>query len=299
MKNRILIAVFTVLSMAGCADGRGLDDPDAATGGVSILISAVDKDGRKIDERIRNADIESYDVSTNILHLKKSAGYVKDIETGSFRVCVGNEEIYAGTFPPMYLSTFPAGAYIRSMPAFYPDYMLAIEYLNAPAEDPRADPRIVNALKSHGQYRGGLVCEIISVRFLDNDRVAFQFELTNGAPFNYNHLDPDKTGLGLFHYFTNGLMLQGETAPHNFYCNIQAVSPESWNTWDKSWLSVIKKGETKKYTFIYDAFGPLPSGGYRAWFSFPGLSHVEQKDLNQSDGLIWIGNTSASMIVDK
>jgi hypothetical protein len=82
-------------------------------------------------------------------------------------------------------------------------------------------------------------------------------------------------GFGLFHYFTNGLTFHNEQAPYEYIYKITVIHPDSG---DISWLSVIKKGETKTYTVNYDDYDIMPSGKYHVFFTFPGLS-VKRQDL--------------------
>jgi hypothetical protein len=106
-------------------------------------------------------------------------------------------------------------------------------------------------------------------------------------------------GFDLFHYFHNGLIFRSEHAPYEYAHKLTIPYLEPWDSWDISWLSIIKPGETKTYTINYDAYDVMPSGKYRAYFSFSGLPHVEQKDLKQSNGKIWLGGVSVSMDIVK
>ena len=56
-------------------------------------------------------------------------------------------------------------------------------------------------------------------------------------------------------------------------------------------MSVIRSGESKRFTIKYDFLDPIPSGKFQALFCFPGLGtyQVDFKDLIQKEGRIWLG----------
>jgi hypothetical protein len=296
MKTRnLLLLLFLV---AGCSQFETDSDINPKTDGLWIEIRGASMDNKTIyDEMITTSDIDYYDFSSHLIYLKKNKSFIKNIVTGSFCVYAGNEEIYKGSFQPGYSSAMATGVYIYTPRASYPDYVLDINWSGYPqgAVDPRTDPRIVKALKANNQYHEGLSCEIQSVRFLTNDRVELKFTLTNkDASFNYYYFDPDKMGFSLFHYFTNGPVFLNEENPEHYYHKGTVIHPDPWNLWKKEWLSLIKKGETKNFTIIYE-FNLMPSGKYRVFFNFPGLSFVEQNDLVQNDGRIWMGEIGTSV----
>jgi hypothetical protein len=177
--------------------------------------------------------------------------------------------------------------------------MYILQHADDPApDDPRDNPKLINALKTNNQYREGLSCKIQSVRFLTSGSVELKFGLTNNDDVNYYFLDPDKMGLSLFHYFTNGPTFLNIENPNHYYHNMKVTTPEPWDSWKKEWLSLIKGHETKDFTFTYP-FASMPDGKYRVFFSFPGLNHANLKDLNLTDGKIWLGASQSSITVNK
>jgi hypothetical protein len=301
MKTRILL-IFAVLLITACSKSDEFVPGD----GFWIGVTALDKNGGSYDKVIDISDIEAYDFSSHLIYLKQNNPSISDIESGAFRVYVKDVKIYTGKFQPNSLSTLPEGVYIN-LPRFYPDYILELKWsavtenVNDPMDDPRTDPRIIEALKARNQYREGLNCKILSIQFQENNKVEFSFNLTNNDTIDYYFLDPDKMKIGLFHYFTNGLVLMNlnDLKFYNPQITITMPDDKSEYLWEKPLLSVIKKGETKTYTVNYDAYDAMPSGKYRAYFTFPGLAHVEQKDLQQSGGKIWLGSVSVDMDIVK
>ncbi|MEF8812071.1 MAG: hypothetical protein V5A47_14180, partial [Bacteroidales bacterium] len=114
----------------------------------------------------------------------------------------------------------------------------------------------------------------------------------NEDSFSYYYLDPGKMGTGLFHYFTNGLYISDEATHESYAHKMKVESPESYKTWKKEWLSLIKSGETKTSTITYNRFEVVPTGMYTARFTFPGLHWVDKEELKQDQGRIWLGKIS-------
>jgi len=250
---------------------------------------------------VPTSNVDYYDFSTHTVYLKKEQAFFKDSDTGLFTVNVGDTKIYTGTIRPSYLNSFPTGAYID--PMFMIDknqYALPISFrsvINPENDDPRSDPRIVEALKSEGKYHAGLRVEIQAIQFLPDNKVSFDFQLSNQDTFDYLYLDINKMGIGLFHYFTNGLTFFSEKNARFYTPQLSVVEPNPWNSWKKEWLSVIRSGESKPFTITYNQFDSMPAGSYQVFFYFPGLSfyQVEQKNLVQSDGRIWMGQIVTSL----
>ena len=246
-------------------------------------------------------DFEYYDYSTHIIYLKNHKSFAKDIEgIGSFTVYAGGVQIYSGQTFSGFSSCLPPSPVIHTQPSFYEDYAVPIGLINIidslgnSIPDPRKDVRIIDALKKHKQFHSGLGCKINSVDYSSPNNVTVELQLINNDSFNYYYLDPDKMGVNLFHYFTNGLFISGFTNNKAFTHKIDVDQPEPWNTWKTEWLSLIKSNETKIITIRYDSFEHVIHGEYKATFTFPGLSHVNKKDLQQNNGRIWLGKINAT-----
>lgn len=249
---------------------------------------------------LNHHDIDYYDYSTHLIYLKDNKSFEKDFEEiGAFSVYADGIEIYSGQTFPGYSSYLPSGAVIHTHPYFYGDFVLAIGFTNRfdasgnPKPDPRADNRIIEALKKHDQFHAGLSCEIKSVHYSSPQQVVVELKLKNNDSFNYYYLDPDKMGIQLFHYFNNGLSLR-DFAHEKFFTHKMGVTqPEPWDAWKIEWLSIIKSHETKNITLTYTNFENLPPGTYKATFEFPGLGYqVSKNEHQQKDGRIWLGGLS-------
>ena len=286
MKKINIFLLIATLFFAGCNDDDGFDS-DIKSGGVWMKMG----DGMIVG----TSDIDFYIASTNTFFLKHDLPYLKKIDYGgSFSVFVDKTEIYNCAIYQIYSSSFPEGAYLANMP-FYQAYIMPIGFSSIVSDkknvipDLRNDPRIINALKKYGQFREGLKFEMQSIK-KSNGNVILTGELYNPDTSDYYYFDPDKMGMGLFHYFTNGLLLYDM----NFtsYTNQETViEPVPWDSWDKNWMSLIKRGERKKISLSYNNFEEVPPGNYHANFSFPGLSYTtEKKEIQQAGGRIWLGN---------
>jgi len=246
---------------------------------------------------INHNDFEYYDYSTHLIYMKNHKSFANDIEEiGGFTVYADGAEIYSGQTLPWFSSLLPFGPVIRSQPSFYGDYIIPIGFiqifdsLGNVTPDPREDVRIIEALQKYDQYHSGLSCEINSVQYSSPNNVVIELQLNNNDSFDYYYLDPDKMGVNLFHYFTNGLFLRDFANKKVFTHKIEIIHPETWDTWKTEWLSLIKSNESKIITITYDSFENVLSGQYKATFEFPGLSHqVGKDDIQQNNGKIWLG----------
>jgi len=248
-------------------------------------------------------DIDYYDLSTHFIYLKGANSFHTDkLVRDSFQIYANGEKIYSGVFHSGYMSSMPMGPAIYTPGSFYGNYVIPITFIDRfdqtgkimPPTDPREDPRIIDALKSHNQLHVGLQCEIRSVQFSPPNQIKMELELINNDSFNYYYLDPEKMGLGLFHYFTNGLSFWSPTLQKSFENHVQHIQPEPWDSWQMNWLSVIGSHEKKSISINYTNFDPILTGQYKLYFRFPGLAHVEKADLTQQNGRIWLGELDLS-----
>ncbi|GAB2785810.1 hypothetical protein GCM10027275_32750 [Rhabdobacter roseus] len=257
---------------------------------------------------ITTSDVEFYDFSSHLVYLKNDRTVLKEADQGQFAVYARGREIYAGTILSGYSSYLPKGPVIYTKPTFYNEYLLSIDFINPNdfigpnvpgTSDPRSDPRIMDALRQAGQYRQGLACEVVSVQVAGSGKVTLELRLTNRDEEDLYHLDPDKMGTALFHYFTNGLSFRG-THQKPYTHHLAVEKPEPWNGWKREWLSVLKSKESRLITLTYDAFDAVPAGKYNADFTFPGLTYqVAKKDVWQGkSSRIWLGKTRAQKDVE-
>jgi hypothetical protein len=252
---------------------------------------------------INHMEIEGYDTSTHLVYLKEPNPFFedRDLESGyeSFTVFASKKSIYSGSLWPAWSSSIAPGTYI-DWPTFYPAYVIPIKYrahIYSTRPDTFPDPRkaepVIEALQKYGQLHSGLSLQIEDLEVGTTGKVSFTFKITNNDSYDLLILSPDKMGKGLFHYFTNGLNLYHQESGYLTHQD-EVLQPEPWNSWSNDWLYLLEHNSSVSYTIEYTSFDEVPPGTYNASFRFPGLSHVEQEDLETSRGRIWLGEISCS-----
>jgi len=257
---------------------------------------------------LNHHDIDRYDFGAHIIYLKSKRTLSGILEhAGTLKVYAGGEEIYTLTRQPGYSSMAPEGPFIWTDPTFFEDHLISIQQIfpfqifTGELDDAREDPRIVEVLKKYGQYREGLLCEISSIQ-INSPEVMLTLELSTRDNDNYYYLDPDKMGLGLYHYFTNGLYLRNRETNDTYTHHTLHVQPDPWDSWDLEWMSLLEGHGSVEITLTYTSFEAVPPGNYWASFGFPGLQNqVEHNELVQQDGYIWLGGLSLfkEMVVEQ
>jgi len=247
---------------------------------------------------LNHHQIDYYDYSAHLVYLKDEISFTEDIVgSGVNAVYAGGDIIYRLANMNAYDSYMPAGPLIWNQ-SFYNDYVMQIDLLRMldadNQDDPREDPRIMEALLKYDQFHEGLACEITGVSSSETGHALLELELKNEDSFDYLYLDPDKMSMAVFHYFTNGLFLRN-SSDNYFTHEIEIRHPDPWDSWDPAWLSVIESGETVNLTLEYLEFEEFPPGNYTAYFRFPGLSgQVDKGELIQAGGRIWLGDLDVS-----
>jgi len=279
----------------GNFDTTGLFFIGDETDGLNIQISN--------DININHNEIELYDFSTHIIYLKHD---FRIIWRDTFSIRANFEEIYKGVTHPSYLNFLDFGPIIYVQPRLYCDDMICIDFCGLYdtagnlTPDPRNDPRIIDALIKNDQYHIGLkgIIDTIVVinRIGDKSQVELSFTIVNDDNLNYYILDPYKMGIGLFHYFTNGLFLIYNVDNRHFSYSYKGEheTPTPWNLQSKNWLSVLEKGKSITFSLLLDEFDNVPQGQYKASFMFPGFHYVHKEDREQEHGRIWLGELMLS-----
>lgn len=236
-------------------------------------------------------DIELYDTSTHIFYFKKDQEYLEKMYENTFTFLNKGELIYQGSFLPGYSSSIPNGPFIWS-PPMYGTYALKIDNWSHPDKpDVRKDPILINILNQNNLLHSGLQISASSID-IQSSQLTFKFTITNQDQTDLMIIDPNKTGLNLFHYFTNGLYIYDLSHNEVFSSNIQHQTPDPWNSWKKEWLSELKSGDSREFTINYAIESPLSSGEYETTFEFPGLGvggQVSKDQLYQGNSRIWLG----------
>jgi hypothetical protein len=263
---------------------------------IILILTSCSKNDKEIFLKIGNdleyeySDIDLYDSSTHVLYFKTIHDELKSMENNSFVFLNDGDEVFSGAFCPGYSSFRPYGPFIYTAPFLYGSYALRIENGSRDKPDVRNDPGMIASLKKRDLLHSGLSVGINSVE-KNGTQLSFKFTVTNNDQSDLLILDPEKTGLNLFHYFSNGLSLFDVAGNEIFSGNIQPQSPDPWDSWSTDWLSRLKSGESKEFMISYSFQNPLNPGEYRASFAFPGLEYQVTKDqLYQDNSRIWLGD---------
>jgi hypothetical protein len=241
-------------------------------------------------QQYKFSDIELYDSSTHIFYFKNEQYEFKDFLANTFAVMDDGKLIYQGSFVPGYSSSIPNGPFIMS-PPLYGNYALRIENGNPDKlHDIRNDSRMIDILKQHALLHPGLTISSSSIE-ITGTQLTFKFTVKNNDQSDLMIIDLDKTGPNLFHYFSNGLIINDLAHNEVFKSNIQQQAPDPWNSWKIDWLSELKSGDSKEYTINYVITSPIIPGEYEITFAFPGLAYQVTKDqLYQGNSRIWLGD---------
>jgi len=191
-------------------------------------------------------------------------------------------------------SILPSQVVISTPILFYPNYSLRFEYLFSDDTHKINNTRLINAFKDYGLLHSGLSVLIDSI-LLTGTQLNFSFTIINSDLSNLLILDIDKMGPGLFHYFTNGLMIRDLSYNVVFSSNIEHQEPSPGNIWEAGWMTQIESGGSRQFTIDYTIDSSLNPGEYEAGFEFPGLGNrVKRNQLIQGNARIWLGSVRAT-----
>jgi len=257
---------------------------------------------------LTNDDVQSYDFSSHCIYLKADKSRFFATDTGKhfvfdtvlidkpFVVVASGEKCYVGSLHSGLLSTLPLGPYIDELDVgFYPEDVLHISRFLGGETDVRGDSRIKDALISLGLYRGGIRLDLESANLLENNdtsTIEYTFRIANIDPNNLCVIDPDKMGTELFHYFTNGVVLQGNNRLYQSeYKKVTAPA----TSWDPTWFVEIPTGSYIERTAKLKGYPRILPGVYSCQLTFDGPK-VRKEDRHLSAGRIWLGNVVSKRI---
>ena len=243
------------------------------------------------------SEIGLYDSSTHIIYFKEKHPEFDKIRQPLFALYDKGDTIYQGEIWPSYNSSLPSGAYIASMPFFYQNYALRIDFMEGSKPDLRNDPRIIQSLKDKELLHSGLTGAIQTLE-ISGSLARLDFVVTNLDKSELLILDPGKMGQKLFHYFTNGLYLRNLETNNIIASKLEFQAPIPADGWKKEWLTLISPGGSVLFTLNYSFGKVISPGNYSAWFEYPGLSsQVDIQEVFQLNGRIWLGDITAVRII--
>ena len=294
MRRAIAPFILLLIVLAGCETEKDpvdepLDPSFHLTDGFCLV-----KDSRVV---LNHYDIDYYDYSAHLIYLKSPGVFEQEFKyKDAGTIYADSTRIYDLSFVSHAASYIPQGPVIWFPSIFSPEYTVRIDmaWINDPmgedANDPREDPRIVEALEKYGQFRHGLQVEIASVRYNSPENVVLELELRNEDSVNYYYFDPEKMGMGLYHYVTNGLYLSDMETGQSYHHLINGTQPDPWDWLELEGMSLLESNSSVILTITYDHFDELPPGNYTAYFQFPAPNgRVPREDLDRENGRIWLG----------
>jgi hypothetical protein len=260
------------------------------------ILTSCEKPGRDVifaindNLEFRISDISLYDSSANILYLKRSHSELDDIESGSFAFYDRGEPVMSGSFWPGYRSSSPTCPVVMTCPLSLQTFALKFETWFSSDRSEINNDRLTDLMRRNGLLHSGLSVTA-TAPVISGAQMSFTFTVSNKDDSGLLILDPEKTGPGLFRYFTNGLYLYNpDNGNEVFADNIPHVAPDPWNSWSMDWLTELEPGESRTFTFTYTPVTMPAPGEYKVMFRFPGLSHqVSEGDLYQGESRIWLG----------
>jgi hypothetical protein len=139
------------------------------------------------------------------------------------------------------------------------------------------------ALENAGFLREGITVEMLNLERKNTTTLKYTIRVTNNDKENIYVLDPNKMGVGRFHYFTNGVTVRKNEV--SYYSEIESIASDEIKT---SWYYMLGPQKSMDRTVELNGFTNLPTGNVHFRFSFPG-SKVEKGEWKKSDGRIWLG----------
>ena len=262
----------------------------------------------KNDPWLTNDDIQFYDFSSHCIYLKGDKSQFFENDTGRyllftpfrvsqpFIVVANKERCYIGSFHSLMLSTAPRGPYMDEFDiGCYPRDVMHISKGWIDTVDIRSDSRIKNVLISLGLYHGGISVDLKSVNIIENadtSTVEYIFRIANIDHDNLYVIDPDRMGVDLFHYFTNGIVFRGDGI--QFQSMYKKVATPS-TSWDAAWFTEISVNSSIERTVRLRGYPKLLPGKYRCDFTFSDPK-VEKENRYLSGGRIWLGSVVPSTV---
>ena len=120
----------------------------------------------------------------------------------------------------------------------------------------------------------------------------YVFSITNIDQDNLCVIDPDKMGVDLFHYFTNGIVFRGNGGL--FQSTYKKVSTPAASL-DVTWFTEIPINSSIERTVRLRGYPKLTPGKYRCYFTFDDPK-VGKENRLLSGGRIWLGDLVSSTI---
>jgi len=263
-------------------------------------------------------DIRFYDWSSHCIYLKKDkTHFFHNWENNKFNefpaewadkpfVAVANgKRCYMGYFFNVFSHYWIAPCIWDFMNSRYPRDVLFIDWWWLYHDYPQNNPDVKNSLINAGFYHGGISVTldttdaILDIENADTSTITYKFTITNNDEDDLYIIDPDKTGSGIFHWFTNGLTFQDIDTRKIYEPRWRKhVSPPSYNYLSPDWFTKLKNGHSIQRTVILKGYPYFPTGEYIFQFKYSGQIRGMEKEVRElADGRYWLGPTRSNILV--
>ncbi len=307
----LLITVLAGLVLAaGCGGPKAEEvfaiylleeNPPAASPGQPL--GSLDELTLQAEPLLTIADLDFYDYATHCIYLNDQAvpfaARFPSANVSSFVLVAGGERCYLGYFISPVSSYLPMTPFIMMDAnfSFYPEDILAIYYPQVLdiSEDVRRDGRIRDSLLAAGKLREGLSVALSDVAVADRragaTTLSYTITITNNDDGAVYVPDPDKMGSGIFHYYTNGVVITGKDPfSHSMTASPpRDISPPAPDEWELAWFTRLGGGETITRTVRLGGYPDIPPGTYNCHFTYSGPSHIGKSERSLPDGRLWLG----------
>jgi hypothetical protein len=251
-------------------------------------------------------DIDYYDYSTHCIYLKKTTDMfrknARDSFADPFVVVARGKRCYLGYLLSGFSSFLPHGPFISLFPSFLAADVIHIDDMRvAGAVDLRNDTRIREALLQAGKLDLGLKVTLNDAKIINRTgdvTMSYSFSITNLSDNAIYVPDSDKMGTDIFHYFTNGLVLNDVNDPHiSIGASLRShIVPDILEKWDLDWFFKLAPGESISRTVLLSGYPEITADTYRCQFKYSGPGMISKQDRNRPDGRIWMGEIASSII---
>jgi hypothetical protein len=270
---------------------------------------------------LSDTDMLFYDWSSHCIYLKKDkTDLIPGWEEGEkfnvfpeewadkpFVVTASGQKCYLGYFSRAQLSTkYWIAPMVEDIGAnsMYPSDVVWIDWIWLYHDTPQNNQTVKNALIYAGLYHGGINIHfdttdaILNIENADTSTVTYKFTITNNAEDDLYVIDPDKTGSGLFHRFTNGPVFKnlegGKLYESRWKKTVKPPSPEYWSP---DWFTELKSGQPIQRIVVLKGYPFFPPGEYIFEFKYSGPPFIEKETRELPDGRYWLGPTRSNFLV--
>jgi len=266
-------------------------------------------------------DIRFYDWSSHCIYLKKDkTHFFPNWENNKFNefppewadkpfvVVANGKRCYLGHFEHSALShLWLAPTITDGYNSGYPSDVLFVDWIWLYHDYPQNNPNVKSALMKAGLYHGGIsvtfdTTDTNTLRMVENadtSTISYKFTITNNDENNLYVLDPDKTGSGLFHRFTNGPVFKNLESGKLYESRWKkTVKLPSLEYWSPDWFIKLESGHSIQRTVILRGYSYFPTGEYIFEFRYDGKIFGMEKEVRElADGRYWLGPTRSNILV--